>query len=127
MASGSNYVRNPVYESVKGNSTSTYDTTIPSGHVPVAGWYYYHNDNGFTGAGWFTSIHGGPTYMFLSANPNLGIGSTLEERMSNYYVSKNGNLTEMFNWWEQHYTNDGAKAFEDGVWDVNQSCMSKVV
>ncbi len=127
MPSGANYVSNPGYEPVQARTISTYNSSIPSGHVAVQGWYYYHNDGGFTGNGWFTNVESGPTYRYLMEvlKPTTG---DLEAAMRSHYIEQNGNLTAMFNWWQNHFTNQGALDFQNEVnsKDPTFLCMTLV-
>ena len=129
MPSGTNYVSNPGYEPVQARTISTYNSSIPSGHVAVQGWYYYHNDDGFTGSGWFTHVHSGPTYRYLTEEYNKtgNLTDNLETEMGTYYRQQNGNLTEMFNWWQNNFTDQGAWDFQNAVYTVTKfSCMTLV-
>lgn len=118
MSSGTNYVNNRYAYDEEYSSVTAYsvpaDNGIPSGASIVRGIYYMWNDQGFTGQGLMTGVDGGPTAMY----PDFTSDADVEN-----YISRVGNLNDVFSYWAAHYTLEGWDKFYNAV-GVGSGCMN---
>ena len=121
MASGINYAKNPEYDGVSAYSVSTNDVTIPSGTTIIRGIYYMWNEIGFQSQGWMTNIPGSPLYMYFKDGKYVGNGSEWED-WAEEYLTANGNLNAVFEYWSLNYTINDWDNFYNAV-GADSGCM----